>query len=280
MKVVSKIIEIRKALADYKSAGKTIGFVPTMGALHPGHLSLVKRSKEENGLTVCSIFVNPTQFNNYDDLKKYPRTFEEDSMMLEKEGCDLIFAPTENEMYPEKDNTKYDLGGLDKNMEGNHRPGHFNGVAMIVKKLFEVVQPHNAYFGEKDYQQLLIIRHINSFYKLNVNIIPCQTIRESDGLAMSSRNMRLSVKERKLAPSIYAVLKSVKDRAGILPLNELKSWAENELKLIPGSRVDYIEIADGDTLEPVTTWGNDNIRAFIALYLGKVRLIDNMKLFS
>lgn len=280
MIVESKILHTRKVIEEWRNAGKTIGFVPTMGALHEGHISLVKRSKKENDFTVCSIFVNPTQFNNPDDLKKYPRTFEEDSLILEKEGCDLIFAPTENEMYPVKDNMEYDLGGLDKTMEGNHRPGHFNGVAMIVKKLFEVIQPHNAYFGEKDYQQLMIIRHINDFYKLSVNIVSCRTIREQDGLAMSSRNKRLNIQERKLAPRIYHVLESVKDRAGTLPFFELKSWAENELKSIPGSRLEYFEIADAETLIPVNDWGNNNLREFVAVFIGEIRLIDNMKIFS
>jgi pantoate--beta-alanine ligase len=279
MQIIENISSIREIISTLKSEGKSIGFVPTMGALHKGHISLLKRAREENDTVVCSIFVNPTQFNNPNDLRNYPRTFEEDCLMLENEGCDLVFFPSEKEMYPVKDTRIYDLGMLDKTMEGLHRPGHFNGVAMIVKKLFEIIQPHNAYFGEKDYQQLLIISHITKFYNLGVNIIPCHTLREPDGLAMSSRNRLLSHSERAIAHVIYDLLNGAKEKAGKLSVMQVKEWVENQLNKHPEFKKEYIEIADIVMLQPVTDWNNKNIRIFAAIYLGKVRLIDNIKIF-
>jgi len=279
MQIIENISQIKEVISSLKSEGKSIGFVPTMGALHKGHISLIRRAGEENDAVVSSIFVNPTQFNNPNDLKNYPRTFEGDRLMLEKAGCDLVFFPSENEIYPVNDTTIYDLGMLDTTMEGLHRPGHFNGVAMVVKKLFEIVQPHTAYFGEKDYQQLLIISHITRFYNIGVQIIPCPTLREADGLAMSSRNRLLSSSDRAIAHIIYDTLKGVKEKAGKLNVNQVKEWAENHLQKYPELKKEYFEIADSNTLEPVSDWDNKNIRAFASIYLGKVRLIDNMKLF-
>jgi len=279
MQVIENISGVRESISAFKSEGESVGFVPTMGALHKGHISLMRRAKEENDRVVCSIFVNPTQFNNPNDLKNYPRTIEEDSLMLEKEGCDLIFFPSEKEIYPVKDTVIYDLGMLDKTMEGLHRPGHFNGVAMVVKKLFEIIQPHKAYFGEKDYQQLLIISHITKFYNLGIDIVACPTLREPDGLAMSSRNQLLSPSERDIAHVIYDILTGLKEKAGKVSVCSLMDCAEAELKKYPEFKKEYIEIADATTLEAVNNWNNKNIRVFAAIYLGKVRLIDNIKLF-
>lgn len=279
MQIIENISGIRENISALKSDGKAVGFVPTMGALHKGHISLLRRAREENEKVVCSIFVNPTQFNNPNDLRNYPRNLEEDRLMLENEGCDVLFFPSEKEMYPVKDTTTYDLGMLDETMEGMHRPGHFNGVAMVVKRLFEIIQPHAAYFGEKDYQQLLIIRHITRFYKLGVRIIPCPTLREPDGLAMSSRNKLLSHSERAIAYNIYDILKGIKEKAGKLSVSQVIDWAETQFEKYPEFKKEYIEIADTETLRPVTDWNNKNIRVFAAIILGKVRLIDNIKLF-
>ena len=279
MQIIEHISDTREFLSIVKRNGNSVGFVPTMGALHRGHISLIKRARQENDFVACSIFVNPTQFNNAIDLKNYPRTFEADRQMLENEGCDLVFFPSADEMYPEKDTNFYNLSFLDKTMEGAHRPGHFNGVAMVVKKLFEIIEPDNAYFGEKDYQQLLIIKHITRFYHLNVNIVPCVTLREPDGLAMSSRNMLLSEKQRSVAHIIHDTLIGMKEKAGQESVKSLKEWAENQINACPEFKKEYLEIADNETLEPVSDWSNKNIRAFAAIYLGNVRLIDNIKLF-
>ncbi|MCX6304775.1 MAG: pantoate--beta-alanine ligase [Bacteroidetes bacterium] len=282
MKQFSSIPETAEYLRNERNQGLTIGFVPTMGALHEGHLDLIRRSKRENDLTVCSIFVNPIQFNNKEDLAKYPRSLARDSILLEESGCDLVFAPEAEEMYPDQEPASLNLsfGMLDKVMEGKFRPGHFNGVAIVVKKLFDIVQPTCAYFGKKDYQQLAIIRYMVNTLGLPVKLIPCETIRDADGLAMSSRNARLTVKERSLAPEIYAVLLQVKKAAGNMNVNELKEWAINKLQEHTGFRVEYFEIGDKDSLMPLADWDNKNKAvAFIAVFLGDVRLIDNVELF-
>ena len=283
MKLFTTIAETADYLKTQRANGLTIGFVPTMGALHDGHLTLVKRSKEENNLTVCSIFVNPIQFNNQDDLEKYPRALARDSKLLEEAGCDLIFAPETREMYPEGEavSLKLEFGALDKVMEGKFRPGHFIGVAIVVKKLFDIVQPTRAYFGKKDFQQLAIIRHMVESLALPVEIVPCETVRESDGLAMSSRNMRLTISERSLAPKIHQILVKVKDKVGKLPVWELKEWAIKKLEENPGFRVEYFEIGDRESLMPVENWNHKHRAiAFVAVFLGEVRLIDNIELFS
>jgi len=254
--------------------------VPTMGALHDGHLDLVRRARLENDLVAVSIFVNPIQFNNPEDLDKYPRMPEADSHMLRSAGCDVLFAPDAAEMYPEPEHTVYDFGPLAMVMEGASRPGHFNGVAIVVRKLFEIVEPDKAYFGEKDFQQLAIIRQLVRLCSMPVEIIPCATVREADGLAMSSRNMRLTPEERSIAPKIYRAL-----QAGALMIKttdpvSIKNFVLQELNKEPAFTVDYVEIADDTLLQPVKSWDQvGGALIFTAVFLGNVRLIDNIRIF-
>jgi len=263
-----------------KSVGKTIGFVATMGALHPGHISLIERSKKENDITVCSIFVNPIQFNNPLDLEKYPRTIEEDIQKLEAAGCDLLFYPEVTEMYPEPVNEAYDFGHLDKVLEGEFRPGHFNGVAIVVHRLFRIFTPDKAYFGLKDYQQLRIIQTMTQQLNLPIEIVPCPTYREINGLAMSSRNTRLSDKEIELAPAIFETLKEVKLKVNTEKISEAEDFAMRKLNEIEGFRVEYFKIVDAKTLLPVSTWSMaKSVVACTAVFVGNVRLIDNLILF-
>ena len=279
MKIFNTIEETRAAVSALRSEGKTIGFVPTMGALHAGHISLLRLARAGNDVSVCSIFVNPIQFNNPGDLEKYPRTLEEDLEKRERYGCDIVFAPTEDEMYPEAVSTRYDFGHLDKVMEGAHRPGHFNGVAIVVHKLFDICLPHKAYFGEKDFQQLMIIRKLVEMEKLPVEVIGCPIVRERDGLAMSSRNMRLGPHDRSIAPEIYCTLMRLKDQAGRYPFTAALAEARKRLERHREIRLEYVEIVDELTLLPVKAWEEaSHLRAFIALFLGEVRLIDNMKI--
>ncbi len=283
MKQFTTIAETADFLRKQQEKGLTIGFVPTMGALHEGHLTLVRRSKMENSLSVCSIFVNPIQFNNSKDLAKYPRTLARDTGMLEEIGCDVVFTPETAGMYPEGENNTIDLefGTLDQVMEGKFRPGHFKGVAIVVKRLFEIVQPTRAYFGKKDFQQLAVISYMVEKLNLPVEIIPCETVREPDGLAMSSRNRRLTIAERNIAPTIYQVLLKVREKAGKIPVRELKEWAINKIRENPQLRIEYVEIADNETLMPVEKWNSRvSTVAFVAVFLGEVRLIDNIELFS
>jgi len=254
-----------------------------MGAMHEGHLELIRRSLSENDVTVCSIFVNPTQFNDREDLQKYPRRLEEDTRMLENAGCDVLFVPSVQEMYPEGEDHPIDLGFglLDKVMEGKFRPGHFRGVATVVKKLFDIMEPSRAYFGKKDFQQLVIIRHMVKVLQIPVEIVACETVREHDGLAMSSRNMRLTIAERNLAPKIFQILLKVKEKEGRIPVRELKEWAIKKIQENPELRVEYFEISDRDTLMPLEDWTfRESAVAFTAVFLGDVRLIDNIELFS
>jgi pantoate--beta-alanine ligase len=271
-----------KKTTDYidqkKANGHSIGFVPTMGALHEGHLELMRRAKMENDVLVVSVFVNPKQFDNPEDLKKYPRDLSKDIRLLRQVGCDVLFAPEVAEMYPKQEDIQYDFGKLETVMEGASRKGHFNGVAIVVRKLFDIVKPHNAYFGEKDFQQLAIIQALVSQTNQPVHIIPCPIVRESDGLAMSSRNERLTQGEREIAPFIYETLQKAKDK--ILELNpgELKKWVANEFDKKEAFKLDYFEIADDTYLQPVNSWEQDKSTiGFIAVFLGKVRLIDNIR---
>ena len=283
MKQFAKITEIGNYLTTQIKSGFTIGFVPTMGALHDGHLNLVKRSKRENDLTVCSIFVNPIQFNNAEDLAKYPRTMEHDLKILEENCCDVVFIPDSAEMYPEDEVPFPDIefGILDKIMEGKYRPGHFKGVAIVVKKLLDIVQPTRAYFGKKDFQQLAIVKFMVEKLSLPVEIIPCETVREFDGLAMSSRNTRLTQAERNLAPKIYQVLCKVKEQAKEMPADQLIQWAKTQIEENQAFRVEYIEIGDKDSLLPLEGRAyQDRGVVFAAVFLGDVRLIDNIELFS
>jgi len=277
------IKEVRKELRLMRKKGFSVGFVPTMGALHEGHLSLIRQSNAENDITVCSIFVNPIQFNNPSDLENYPRMAGQDIKLLEKEGCHLAFIPDAREIYPdnEKQEVIPDFGLLDKVMEGKFRPGHFRGVAIVVKKLFGIVEPDRAYFGKKDYQQLAIIKKLTELLNLPLSIVSCETVREPDGLAMSSRNLRLTIGERGIAPHIYEVLCKSKQKVGKIPVWELKEWATKKIQEKSEFKVEYFEIADRDTLMPLDNWDlKDQAVALTAVYLGDIRLIDNIELFS
>ncbi len=268
-----------KAFAlEQRNADKLIGFVPTMGALHQGHLALVERAVAENDLVVCSIFVNPIQFNNPNDLKHYPRTLKKDLASLEKVNCDVVFHPTAEEMYPrEEELPQYNFGLLEQVMEGRYRPGHFNGVAVVVKKLLQMVLPHRAYFGEKDYQQLAIVRELVKKDNIATEIVPCPTVREPDGLAMSSRNTRLSVEERQLAPLIYETLVEAKDRYRSATAEEVIAWVTERFSAHESFRLEYFELSDPVTLQPVRgRKPSGPVVACIAAFLGEVRLIDNM----
>ena len=280
MNIYSTKDEIGKAVKDARDKGLKVGFVPTMGALHRGHLSLLDRARAENNISVCSIFVNPIQFNNPDDLKKYPRNPDADHRMLETAGCDLVFSPSVEEMYPEGEvREQYEFGHLNEVMEGAHRPGHFNGVAVVVKRLFDICMPHRAYFGEKDFQQLMIIRALVAMNDLPVEIVGCPIIREEDGLAMSSRNVRLSPEERAIAPRIYETLLMIREDAGKKPLEHVMHLAERRLNALPGMRVDYLQLVNEATLLPAGSWVSArDLRVFAAVYLGEVRLIDNLKI--
>jgi len=281
MLVFKTIDETCKFVSQARELDQTIGFVPTMGALHPGHLELMCRAKKENDLLVVSIFVNPIQFNNATDLKKYPRVLFKDLEMLKTIDCDAVFVPSVKEMYPEPINKTFDFGSLENVMEGAFRPGHFNGVAIVVEKLFEIVDPHKAYFGEKDFQQLAIIKKLVEMERIPVEIIPCAIVRDNDGLAMSSRNVRLSPDERAIAPRIFKVLKEVAGRAGEMDPVLLQQWGMKQLQAEKAFDVEYFQIADDSSLEPVENWHiGKGALAFVALKLGQVRLIDNIRINS
>lgn len=279
MLVFAKIISVQQKIESLKS-GTTIGFVPTMGALHEGHLSLVEKAKNENDIVVVSIFVNPTQFDNADDLKNYPKTIDKDLSLLKSTNCDIVFTPTPEEIYANNiQSQSFDFDGLEFQMEGKFREGHFNGVGTIVERLFEIVKPNKAYFGEKDFQQIQIIRKMVEKRNLPVKIIACPIHREKDGLAMSSRNIRLTKEQRVSAPFIYKTLKQAKAEFGTKNALEVVKWVENEFKNHPLFNLEYFEIADEDTLLPVETKNSTKkYRAFIAVFAGKIRLIDNISL--
>lgn len=275
--VVDKISDLKTMLQGFKSEGKSVGFVPTMGALHKGHVSLVERSVAENDITVVSIFVNPTQFNDKNDLKNYPRMPEKDIAILEAAGVNVVFMPTESEIYPEPDTRVFDFGMLDKVMEGKFRPGHFNGVAQVVSKLFDIVEPHRAYFGQKDYQQLAIIRAMVRMLGYRIEIVGCPIVREPDGLAMSSRNLLLTPEHRKSAPLIYQTLAEARNKTNGLSVKEMIDWVVNRINSDPNLKVEYFELADADSLLPVQGWDHPNgIVGCIAVWAGNIRLIDNM----
>lgn len=255
----------------------SIGLVPTMGALHRGHMSLVEKAATENDVVVVSIFVNPTQFNDPGDLESYPRSLDRDLEMLQKLEADLVFVPSIKEMYPEVDDRIYDLDPLDKVMEGKHRKGHFNGVAQIVSKLFLLTLPDRAYFGQKDFQQLVIVRRLKEILNLDIQIVACPIIREKDGLAMSSRNERLTREERKLAPYIYETLKLAREKKVEFSPSELKDWIGKRFDKIPELRLEYFEIVEDKALKSISDWNEGvNKVACLAVQLGRVRLIDNL----
>lgn len=277
MKVIHTVSGLNLALQSIRCKGDSIGFVPTMGALHEGHATLIRQSIAENECTVVSLFVNPTQFNNKNDLLLYPRTPEVDEQLLQELGVNILFAPSVEEVYPEPDNRVFDFGILDKVMEGRYRPGHFNGVAQVVSRLFSFVQPDKAYFGEKDFQQLAIVREMTAMLHIPVEIVGVPIVREKSGLAMSSRNQRLSLAEQEQASQIYHVLcESLQKKRDNAP-HEIASWVVQEINNVPGLRVEYYEIVDGYSLQPLTTWGeSDWPVGCIAVYCGEVRLIDNI----
>ena len=278
MKIIHNTNELQALLTEKRKEKKTIGFVPTMGALHKGHLSLAAQCKKENDICVVSIFVNPTQFNDKNDLKAYPRTLEKDCELLMPTGCDYVFAPSEEEMYPEPDTRVFNLGPVADVMEGAHRPGHFNGVAQIVSKLFDAVTPDNAYFGEKDFQQIAVIREMARQLKMKINIVACPIIREDDGLAMSSRNARLTPEQRQIAPAIARTLKESITFAALKSVEEVKNWVTNTLNNTPYMRVEYYEIIDGCSLQPINDWKETAAPVgCITVFCGDVRLIDNIK---
>ncbi len=274
---IRTIPEIKSKLNHDRSCGKSIGFVPTMGALHAGHIELVTRAVLENDVVVVSIFVNPTQFNDKNDLRNYPRTPEKDLQMLAEAGVDYVFMPTEEEMYPEPDTRTFDFGNLDKVMEGAYRPGHFNGVAQVVSKLFAIVEPHRAYFGLKDYQQLAIIRRMVAMLNLQVEIVPCPIVREADGLAMSSRNLLLAPEKRASAPLIHQTLSEAKRLVGEKSVEETSEWVINRINGNPHLKVEYFQLAEAHSLQPITDWAEANeVIGCIAVRAGEIRLIDNM----
>ena len=278
MKVVGTITELKNLLDGFRAEGKSIGFVPTMGALHNGHASLVERSVSENDVTVVSVFVNPTQFNDKNDLKNYPRTLDADCALLERVGATVVFAPTVEEMYPAEDTRQFSFAPLDTVMEGACRPGHFNGVAQIVSKLFYAVEPRKAYFGEKDFQQLAIIREMVRQLSIDVEIVGCPIVREEDGLAMSSRNTLLSEDERELALAISSTLFASADFAQVNSLAATKAFVEDMINDTEGLDLEYYQIVDGDTLQEIENWDDsDYVVGCIALFCGNVRLIDNIK---
>lgn len=278
MKIVKSIKDLKNYLAKERLEKKQIGLVPTMGALHEGHLSLVRRCIEENDICVVSIFVNPTQFNDKKDLETYPRTPEKDFEMLKSAGCEYVLTPSVEEMYPETDTRLFDFGVISQVMEGAHRPGHFNGVAQIVSKLFYAVEPDTAYFGEKDFQQVAVIKAMVEQLKLSVGIITCPILREADGLAMSSRNTRLTPQQRQKAPLIAHTLKESTTFVPEKDVEQIKVFVTEAINKESALRVEYFEIVDGNTLESINNWTDTtNPVGCIAVYCGEVRLIDNIR---
>lgn len=278
MKIVSSIKDLKNFLALEREKGKKIGLVPTMGALHAGHISLVKRCVAENDICVVSDFVNPTQFNDKHDLETYPRTLEADCALLEPVGCDYVFAPSVAEMYPEPDTRVFDLGPVAAVMEGPRRPGHFNGVAQVVSKLFYIVEPDNAYFGEKDFQQIAVIREMVRQLNLPVHIVDCPIQREADGLALSSRNTRLTPEQRQKAPVIARTLKESTTFVPAKSVQEVIDFVVNTINQVPEIKVEYFEIVDGHTMQSIKNWSDTTYPVgCITVYCGEVRLIDNIK---
>lgn len=280
MKIFDNIVDLQNELFYLKKANKKIGLVPTMGALHQGHASLVKQCVADNDITIVSVFLNPTQFNDPKDLERYPRTFEEDCKILNEVGADIVFAPTPKEMYPTPDNRHFEFPPTSTVMEGAKRPGHFNGVCQVVSRLFYITKPHNAYFGEKDWQQICVIKQLVKYLNLDINIIECPIIREESGLAMSSRNALLTSEERAIAANIYRILKESVTKKDSLSVGELQQEVINSINAIDQLEVEYFEIVDGNTLETIHSW-NDSpyIVGCITVYCGAtpIRLIDHIK---
>jgi pantoate--beta-alanine ligase len=280
MKIFRFASELQVELKREKKENNLIGFVPTMGALHDGHLSLIQRANRENNLSVCSIFVNPTQFDNPKDLEHYPKTLEEDIKLLESVGCDYLYAPNAKDVYPNGlISRNFDFGGIENQMEGKFRRGHFDGVGTVVGRLFECCIPDKAYFGEKDFQQLQIIKKLTLLEHLNIEIIGCPIFREKDGLAMSSRNQRLSISQRNAAPRIYEILKEAKTLSKSMGLQQVSSWVSEQFIKETELALEYFSIAREDKLEEVSSLSKSvKSRAFIAVNAGEIRLIDNLPL--
>ena len=280
IKVFNKIVDLQNQLFEDRKQGKEIGLVPTMGALHEGHASLVRRSVKENDITVVSVFVNPTQFNDKNDLKNYPRTLEADCRLLDECGADYVLAPSVEEMYPTPDQRQFEYPPVSTVMEGAHRPGHFNGVCQVVSRLFYIVKPLRAYFGEKDWQQIAVIKAMVRHLGITVQIVECDIVRDADGLAMSSRNTLLSKDERAIAPNIYKALKASVDYAKTHTVQETHDKVVSDINSIDGLDVEYFSIVDGNTLLDVDSWdASDSVVGCITVYCGKtpIRLIDHIK---
>ncbi len=280
MIVFKKIVDLQDALARAREKHQSIGFVPTMGALHAGHASLVQRAVGDNDISVVSIFLNPTQFNDKSDLEHYPQTFEADCKLLESVGATYVFAPLVEEMYPTADTRVFDFPPVTTVMEGEKRPGHFNGVCQVVSRLFDIVQPDRAYFGEKDWQQIAVVKRLVQFMGSNIDIIECPIVRETSGLAMSSRNERLTADERKLAANIYKTLKESLEMAKTHALEDTRQWVIKEINKHEGLDVEYFAIVDGQTLTDIGNWeDSDEVVGCITVYCGKtpIRLIDHIK---
>ncbi len=277
MLIFTKIADLKAFLREIKGKNQTVGFVPTMGALHNGHISLIDIAKKASNMVVCSIFVNPTQFNDKADLKRYPRMPEKDAAFLEKAGCDILFLPSVEEIYPNGPVTEsYDFGYLNTVLEGRSRPGHFNGVAQVVKRLFEIVEPDKAFFGSKDYQQVMVIKALVAQMHSGIEIVNCPILREADGLAMSSRNMLLSDEERKIAALVPKLMQQAKQIALNNGINDAKQFIINEVSKVPVMKLDYFEICDADLREISKINPSVKAVALIAVFVGKIRLIDNL----
>ena len=277
MKVFESVKELRAELDKAEQSG--IGFVPTMGALHAGHRSLVERARRENGTVVVSVFVNPTQFNDKNDLKHYPRTPEADARLLEEAGADFVLMPTVEEIYPQPDTRQFDFGLIDKVMEGATRPGHFNGVAQVVSRLFDIVRPARAYFGEKDFQQIAVIKSMVAQLALPIEIVECAIVRGEDGLALSSRNTLLDAAHRAAAPHIYATLRAAVTQSQEMAPARLKEWVTAEVERNPLLKVIYYQSVDARTMQEVAAWDNSpRIQGCIAVQAGDIRLIDNIRI--
>lgn len=277
MKVIRTVEELCKTSEECRRQNKSIGLVPTMGALHDGHMSLMSNARTENDVVIASVFVNPTQFNNPDDLRTYPRTEDADCQKLQQAGVDYTFIPSVEEIYPEPDTRVFALGNVAEVMEGAKRPGHFNGVAQIVSKLFAWAKPNRAYFGEKDFQQIAVIRRMVELEGFDIDIIACPIVREADGLALSSRNVRLTAEGRQVAPKIHATLAESLNMMKSHSVDEVKTWVVDTINAVEGLDVEYYEIADALTMQPVTTWNSPNgTVGCITVYCGDVRLIDNI----
>ena len=280
MEIINSVKELKDKLYIHKSQKRSVGLVPTMGALHKGHISLVEKCSKENDITVVSIFVNPTQFNDKNDLERYPRTLEADCELLENIKVDIVFAPSVEEIYPEPDTRTFSYPPTDTVMEGKYRPGQFNGVCQIVSKVFDLVEPDTAYFGEKDFQQVAVIRAMVKDKKYDIEIRQCPIIREDDGLALSSRNALLTNQERLIAVNISKVLKNSIEYSKNHGLNDTKEWVINQINSIEGLKIEYYEIVDGETLESIENWeDSNNIVGCITVFCGStpIRLIDNIK---